>query len=234
MECLAFSDAHCVRDGASCGWPACRRWSGLHLHPLPASDVRVRALPRHPFRNRRRRQRSHGYRLRFLGGGIRPSGTGSSVPRRSDRVASWTTALANLGRHPHRRATTPADRQWASTLQEPFAGAERVHALLERLRMRHRDEERAHVGARGRGIDSVSRGRLGPKGLQAWEANNSPDRLTRPLVRRNGGPGTGELGRGDEPARLPHARYPGPLHRVAIGFYTSGQLLLEEYYILAL
>ncbi len=42
------------------------------------------------------------------------------------------------------------------------------------------------VGVRGRAVDDVNRGRLGPKGLHGWEANNSPDRLTRPLVKRNG------------------------------------------------
>src|SRR2546423_8926978 len=42
------------------------------------------------------------------------------------------------------------------------------------------------VGVRGRAEDRVNRGRLGPKGLFGWQANNSPDRLTRPLVRRNG------------------------------------------------
>src|SRR5437763_14081896 len=39
------------------------------------------------------------------------------------------------------------------------------------------------VGVRGRGIDRVNRGRLGPKGLFGWQANSSPDRLTKPLVR---------------------------------------------------
>src|SRR5919206_2085440 len=34
------------------------------------------------------------------------------------------------------------------------------------------------VGVRGRGVDRVNRGRLGPKGLYGWQANNSPDRLT--------------------------------------------------------
>ena len=42
------------------------------------------------------------------------------------------------------------------------------------------------VGVRGREDDNCNRGRLGPKGLHAWEANNSPDRLTQPLIRRNG------------------------------------------------
>src|SRR6059058_1785012 len=39
------------------------------------------------------------------------------------------------------------------------------------------------VGVRGRAADRVNRGRLGPKGLFGWQANNSPDRLTHPLVR---------------------------------------------------
>ena len=38
------------------------------------------------------------------------------------------------------------------------------------------------VGVRGRALDAVNRGRLGPKGLHGWEANNSTDRLTRPLI----------------------------------------------------
>src|SRR3954471_19359825 len=42
------------------------------------------------------------------------------------------------------------------------------------------------VGVRGRADDLCNRGRLGPKGLHGWEANQHPDRLTYPLVRRNG------------------------------------------------
>src|SRR5436305_12047899 len=42
------------------------------------------------------------------------------------------------------------------------------------------------VGVRGRAVDRVNHGRLGPKGLHGWEANHSADRLTQPLVRRNG------------------------------------------------
>jgi anaerobic selenocysteine-containing dehydrogenase len=42
------------------------------------------------------------------------------------------------------------------------------------------------VGVRGRAVDRVNRGRLGPKGLHGWIANHSPDRLTTPLVRRFG------------------------------------------------
>src|SRR4051812_37902929 len=39
------------------------------------------------------------------------------------------------------------------------------------------------VGVRGREVDRVNAGRLGPKGLFGWQANNAHDRLTRPLVR---------------------------------------------------
>jgi anaerobic selenocysteine-containing dehydrogenase len=42
------------------------------------------------------------------------------------------------------------------------------------------------VGVRGRAGDRVNHGRLGPKGLFGWQANNSPTRLTQPLVRRDG------------------------------------------------
>src|SRR3982751_687469 len=42
------------------------------------------------------------------------------------------------------------------------------------------------VGVRGRAIDRVNHGRLDPKDLYGWQANNSADRLTRPLVREGG------------------------------------------------
>ena len=42
------------------------------------------------------------------------------------------------------------------------------------------------VGVRGREQDAVNRGRLGPKGLHGWEANNSRDRLTMPLTKSGG------------------------------------------------
>ncbi|MGW6295982.1 molybdopterin oxidoreductase family protein [Streptomyces sp. NPDC055058] len=89
------------------------------------------------------------------------------------------------------------------------------------------------VGVRGRAVDRVNRGRLGPKDLYGWQANHSPDRLTRPLVRENG--------------RLVETDWDTAMERItartrdlldergpgSIGFYTSGQLFLEEYYTLA-
>ena len=88
------------------------------------------------------------------------------------------------------------------------------------------------VGMRGRVQDRVNHGRLGPKGLFGWQGQQR-DRLTHPLVRRDG-----ELVETDwdtamslvvERSRsLLDER--GPLTH---GFYTSGQLMLEEYYTLA-
>jgi ferredoxin-nitrate reductase len=88
------------------------------------------------------------------------------------------------------------------------------------------------VGVRGREHDRVNRGRLGPKGLLGWQGQNR-DRLTRPLVRRDGRlrecSWDEAMGVVVERSRaLLDDR--GPLTH---GFYTSGQLMLEEYYTLA-
>jgi anaerobic selenocysteine-containing dehydrogenase len=89
------------------------------------------------------------------------------------------------------------------------------------------------VGVRGREADRVDRGRLDPKDMFAWQANNSPDRLTTPLIRRNG--------------QLVPTDWDSAMDRIvgqskelldtrgpcALSFYTTGQLfLLEEYYTL--
>jgi len=90
------------------------------------------------------------------------------------------------------------------------------------------------VGVRGRVEDRVSHGRLGPKGLHGWEANASSDRLTTPLIRREGAlvPATWEEAMSllvDRSKRAIQEFGPG-----SHGFYNSGQLMLEEYYTLAL
>src|SRR5436309_14164161 len=90
------------------------------------------------------------------------------------------------------------------------------------------------VGVRGREVDRVNHGRLGPKGLHGWVANHSPERLTRPLIRREG--------------RLEEASWDEALDLIvrltkevldqytsgAIGIYNTGQLFLEEYYTLSI
>lgn len=90
------------------------------------------------------------------------------------------------------------------------------------------------AGVRGRPGDRVNHGRLGPKDLYGWQANASSDRLTTPRVRENG-----RLVETDwETAMTRITRrsrelltQPGGWGRH--GFYTSGQLFLEEYYTLA-
>jgi anaerobic selenocysteine-containing dehydrogenase len=90
------------------------------------------------------------------------------------------------------------------------------------------------VGVRGRADDAVNRGRLGPKGLYGstpWAS--STDRLTRPLVREGGRLVETDwdtaLGRVVATSRR-LLEEQGPLSH---GFYTSGQLFLEEYYLQA-
>ncbi|AXG12541.1 molybdopterin oxidoreductase family protein [Intrasporangium calvum] len=90
------------------------------------------------------------------------------------------------------------------------------------------------VGVRGREQDRVNHGRLGPKGLFGWQANRSPDRLTTPLVRDGG-----ELRAAswDEAMNLVVERSREVLRRhgpLGMGFFTSGQLFLEDYYTLGL
>jgi anaerobic selenocysteine-containing dehydrogenase len=90
------------------------------------------------------------------------------------------------------------------------------------------------VGVRGRADDRVNHGRLDPKDLYGWQANASRDRLTRPLVRRGGKLVETDWDTAmsvlvDRTRELLDERGPS-----SIGFYTSGQLFLEEYYTLAL
>ncbi|MEN0085234.1 MAG: nitrate reductase [Leifsonia sp.] len=90
------------------------------------------------------------------------------------------------------------------------------------------------VGVRGRADDRINHGRLGPKGLYAsWQGMRGRDRLTHPLVRRDGElvPATWDEAM-DAIVRRSRALLDevGPLSH---GFYTSGQLFIEEYYALA-
>src|SRR3954452_9692198 len=85
------------------------------------------------------------------------------------------------------------------------------------------------VGVRGRAIDRVNHGRLDTKDLFGWQANASPDRLTEPLVREDGERVPADwdtaMDRFVERSKsLLSEHGPG-----SIGFYTSGQLFLEEY-----
>jgi anaerobic selenocysteine-containing dehydrogenase len=90
------------------------------------------------------------------------------------------------------------------------------------------------VGVRGRAADRVNRGRLDPKDVYGWQANNAADRLTRPLVREGGRlvPSDWQTAMGRIVERSRELLdMPGGWGR--FGFYTTGQLFLEEYYTLA-
>jgi ferredoxin-nitrate reductase len=88
------------------------------------------------------------------------------------------------------------------------------------------------VGVRGRAEDRINHGRLGPKGLYGWQGELH-DRLTQPMIRKGN-----ELieSSWDDAMDLITSRSrelldsKGPLSHA---FYTSGQLMLEEYYTLA-
>ena len=86
------------------------------------------------------------------------------------------------------------------------------------------------VGVRGRAEDRVNHGRLDVKDAFGWQANGSPDRLRTPLIRESG--------------KLVPTDWDTAMDRIvsrsqalladhgpgSIGFYTSGQLFIEEYY----
>ncbi|MFC8043358.1 molybdopterin oxidoreductase family protein [Nocardia sp. NPDC057353] len=127
------------------------------------------------------------------------------------------------------------------TFLEPGVGADEVtwvqsasvlHSNGDGLDIAVRDGRM--VGVRGRAADRVNRGRLDPQDLFGWQANNSPDRLTVPLIRRGG-----ELVETDWDTAM--TAVAGRMKELlaergpsSIGFYTTGQLFLEEYYTLGL
>lgn len=89
------------------------------------------------------------------------------------------------------------------------------------------------VGVRGRATDRVNRGRLGPKDLYGWQATQSAGRLTRPLIRVDGRLVETDWDTAmDRIVRRSRELLAGPGPE-SFGFYTSGQLFLEEYYTLA-
>ncbi|MEU6459912.1 nitrate reductase [Streptomyces sp. NPDC047065] len=151
-----------------------------------------------------------------------------------DRIGQPWGARTVYGRHeswPGRVDTFLADGVAAASVQRWVQAASILHSDGDAMDIAVADGRM--VGVRGREVDRVNRGRLGPKDLFGWQANGSRDRLTRPLVRRDG-----RLVETDwdtamdlvaaRSSELLDERGPG-----AVGFYTSGQLFLEEYYTLA-
>jgi len=84
------------------------------------------------------------------------------------------------------------------------------------------------VGVRGRVDHPVGLGRLGPKGLAQWRANAHPSRGLYPRI-------ADARATWDDALSVIGARISEAVARrgpSAVGFYNSGQLLLEEYYTL--
>jgi anaerobic selenocysteine-containing dehydrogenase len=152
-----------------------------------------------------------------------------------DRITDvWgeRTPYPRGGRWPERVDTHLADGVQEQDVERWVRTASTLHSNGDAFDLAVRAG--AVVGVRGRADDRVNRGRLGPKDLYGWQAIQSPDRLTRPLLRRDG--------------RLVECSWDEAMEAVvgrtrelldeqgpsAIGFYTTGQLYLEEYYALAL
>jgi anaerobic selenocysteine-containing dehydrogenase len=89
------------------------------------------------------------------------------------------------------------------------------------------------VGIRGREADRVNHGRLDPKDFYGWQANASSDRLTRPLIRRRGRLVETDWETATDAVVRRTKELLAEQGPSSVGFYTSGQLFLEEYYTLA-
>lgn len=86
------------------------------------------------------------------------------------------------------------------------------------------------VGVRGRSVDRINRGRLDPKDMFGWQANAAKDRLTSPLIRVRGELRPCDWDTAMERIVTHSKQLLGSDGPNSIGFYTSGQLFLEEYY----
>src|SRR4051794_2686202 len=75
------------------------------------------------------------------------------------------------------QGTDPGALRWVETASLLHSNGDALEVAVREGRM---------VGVRGTARSRVNRGRLGPKDLYGWQANRSADRLTRPLVRRDG------------------------------------------------
>ena len=90
------------------------------------------------------------------------------------------------------------------------------------------------VGIRGRTDDHINHGRLGPKGLYAsWQGMRGRDRLQHPLIRRDGELVQATWDEAMDAIVQRSRRLLDEVGPLSHGFYTSGQLFLEEYYALA-
>ncbi|GAA0266819.1 nitrate reductase [Streptomyces polychromogenes] len=140
-----------------------------------------------------------------------PFGRGGSWPARVDHHLAGDAGSNDVDR-------------WVQTASNLHSNGDAMELAVRNGRL---------VGVRGMARDRVNRGRLDPKDLYGWQAIGSPDRLTSPLIRKDG-----SLREADWDSAMTrvtertHALLDGP-GPSSIGFYTSGQLFLEEYYALA-
>src|ERR687897_995758 len=149
-------------------------------------------------------------RIANLWGKRTPFGPGQEWPVRVDQFLEEGVAEAEIDR-------------WVQTASILHSNGDALDIAVKDGRI---------VGVRGRGVDRVNKGRVDPKDLFGWQANNSEDRLKKPLVRKNGelveASWDEAMGRVVERSKE-LLEEKGPL---AFGFYTTGQLFLEEYYTL--
>lgn len=137
------------------------------------------------------------------------------------RGESWP---ARMDTHLAEGVTPGAVERWVRTASILHSDGDAMDVAVRDGRM---------VGVRGRVTDRVNRGRLGPKDAFGWRANAASDRLTAPLIRRDGHLVETDW---DTAMRAVVDRSRGLLGNHgpgSMGFYTSGQLFLEEYYTLA-
>jgi hypothetical protein len=111
-----------------------------------------------------------------------PAGTAAAMPR-TDRIAEPWGSRTPYG--PGETWPTRVDQYLADGLTEDdverwVQSASILHSNGDALDIAVRDGR--IVGVRGRAVDWVNQGRLDPEDLFGWQANDSPDRLTRPLV----------------------------------------------------
>ncbi|WP_110293719.1 molybdopterin oxidoreductase family protein [Nocardia tenerifensis] len=151
----------------------------------------------------------------------------------SDRIAQPWGVRTPYGRGenwPSRTDMFLADGVRAETVERWVPSASVLHSNGDAMDIAVKDGR--IVGVCGRTNDRVNRGRLGPKDLYGWQANHAAQRLTEPLIRVDGRLVPTDWDTAMERiARRSRELLDGPGPE-AIGFYTSGQLFLEEYYTL--
>ncbi len=119
--------------------------------------------------------------------------------------------------------TSDEVEQWVPTASLLHSNGDAMDVAVKDGRM---------VGVRGRADSRVNHGRLGPKDLFGWQANESGERLERPLIRRGGELVETDWGSAMDAIVDRSRELLGEQGPSAFGIYTTGQLFLEEYYTL--